>query len=78
MMFLEGESPSEEQLKELIRRGTLNISFILVLVGIAFNNKGIQPLFDAIIDYMPSLPEDEAITRDSDDREEIFRASSDK
>merc|ERR1711957_388122 len=78
MMFLEGESPSEEKLKELIRKGTLNLSFVPVLTGTAFKNKGVQPLLDAVIDYMPSPLEVEAITGVTDDGEETFRASSDK
>merc|ERR1712238_534208 len=78
MMFLEGESPSEEKLKELIRKGTLNLSFVPVLTGTPFKNKGVQPLLDAVIDYMPSPLEVEAITGVTDDGEETFRASSDK
>merc|ERR1712238_30329 len=45
-----------------IRKGTLNLSFVPVLTGTAFKNKGVQPLLDAVIDYMPSPLEVEAIT----------------
>merc|ERR1712161_142799 len=76
--YLEGNNPSEEKLKDLIRKGTLNLSFVPVLTGTAFKNKGVQPLLDAVIDYMPSPLEVEAITGVTDDGEETFRASSDK
>ncbi len=52
--YLEGEEPSEDQLKDLIRRGTLESAFVPVLCGTAFKNKGVQPLLDAVLDYMPS------------------------
>merc|ERR1711865_1062073 len=78
MMFLEGESPSEEKLKELIRKGTLNLSFVPVLTGTAFKNKGVQPLLDAVIDYMPSPVDVEAINGIDEDDEPVTRPSSDK
>ena len=52
--YLEGTEPTTEQLKALIRKGTLNSSFVPVLCGSAFKNKGVQPLLDAVIDYLPS------------------------
>ncbi len=52
--YLEGEEPSVEKLRELIRKGTLEIAFIPVLCGSAFKNKGVQPLLNAVIDYLPS------------------------
>ncbi|WP_380056486.1 elongation factor G [Falsihalocynthiibacter sp. SS001] len=52
--YLEGEEPSVEKLRELIRKGTLAIKFIPVLCGSAFKNKGVQPLLNAVIDYLPS------------------------
>ncbi|MEL6125211.1 MAG: elongation factor G, partial [Pseudomonadota bacterium] len=51
--YLEGDEPSVEKLRELIRKGTLSISFIPVLAGSAFKNKGVQPLLNAVIDYLP-------------------------
>merc|ERR1719253_2330590 len=54
MAYLEGEEPSVEQLKECIRKGTLGNAFVPVLTGTAFKNKGVQPLLDAVIDYMPA------------------------
>ena len=52
--YLEGEEPDAKTLKALIRKGTLNQSFVPVICGSAFKNKGVQPLLDAVIDYMPS------------------------
>ena len=52
--YLEGTEPTVAQLKALIRKGTLNSSFVPVLCGSAFKNKGVQPLLDAVIDYLPS------------------------
>ena len=52
--YLEGNEPSTADLKALIRKGTLNSSFVPVLCGSAFKNKGVQPLLDAVIDYLPS------------------------
>ncbi|MGC6484334.1 MAG: elongation factor G [Candidatus Puniceispirillales bacterium] len=51
--FLEGEEPDVASLRKLIRTGTLNMSFVPVLCGTAFKNKGVQPLLNAVIDYLP-------------------------
>ncbi|HEY0412774.1 MAG TPA: elongation factor G [Allosphingosinicella sp.] len=52
--YLGGEEPDTATLKALIRKGTLNFSFVPVLCGSAFKNKGVQPLLDAVVDYLPS------------------------
>ncbi|MEJ7926834.1 elongation factor G [Sphingobium sp. AN641] len=52
--YLEGTEPDTETLTALIRKGTLNFSFVPVLCGSAFKNKGVQPLLDAVVDYLPS------------------------
>src|SRR5256886_5446642 len=52
--YLEGTEPDRDTLKRLIRKGTLNFSFVPVLCGSAFKNKGVQPLLDAVVDYLPS------------------------
>mmetsp|Transcript_67250 Transcript_67250/g.146581 ORF Transcript_67250/g.146581 Transcript_67250/m.146581 type:complete len:818 (-) Transcript_67250:87-2540(-) len=49
-----GEEPSEEMLKKCIRKGCISMSFVPVLCGTAFKNKGVQPLLDAVLDYLPS------------------------
>ncbi|MBO6604928.1 MULTISPECIES: elongation factor G [Paracoccaceae] len=54
MAYLEGEEPDVETLRKLIRKGTLGIKFIPVLCGSAFKNKGVQPLLNAVIDFLPS------------------------
>jgi elongation factor G len=78
MAYLEGESPSPQKLKELIRKGTLKGDFVPVLTGTAFKNKGVQPLLDAIIDYMPAPTDVEAIKGTSvDGTEAMERISSD-
>ena len=52
--YLEGTEPDTATLKSLIRKGALNQSFVPVVCGSAFKNKGVQPLLDAVVDYMPS------------------------
>jgi len=52
--YLEGNEPDTATLKRLIRKGTLEFAFVPVLCGSAFKNKGVQPLLDAVIDYLPS------------------------
>ncbi len=51
--YLDGEEPDADTLHRLIRAGTLNMSFVPVLAGSAFKNKGVQPLLNAVIDYLP-------------------------
>lgn len=52
--FFEGKEISVETLKKCIRKGTISQAFVPVLCGTAFKNKGVQPLLDAVIDYLPS------------------------
>lgn len=52
--YLEGVEPDEATIKKLIRKGTISLSFVPVLCGTAFKNKGVQPLLDAVVDYLPS------------------------
>ena len=52
--YLEGKEVSEEKLKECIRKGTIAQKFVPVFCGSAFKNKGVQPLLDAVVDYLPS------------------------
>merc|ERR1711935_1070746 len=77
MEYLEGEMPSPETIKRLIRKGTLNLEFVPVLTGTAFKNKEVQPLLDAVIDYMPSPLEVLAIAGVTEDGEVTERKSSD-
>mmetsp|Transcript_648 Transcript_648/g.1545 ORF Transcript_648/g.1545 Transcript_648/m.1545 type:complete len:789 (+) Transcript_648:97-2463(+) len=78
MAYLEGEEPDVATLKRLIRQGTLDNAFVPVLTGTAFKNKGVQPLLDAVVDYMPSPLDVDAIAGTTlDEDEEVFRNSSD-
>jgi elongation factor G len=78
MAYLEGEEPDVETLKKLIRKGTLSSAFVPVLTGTAFKNKGVQPLLDAVVDYMPSPLDVPAIKGMSEDGDvEMKRESSD-
>ncbi|PKA59553.1 Elongation factor G, chloroplastic [Apostasia shenzhenica] len=52
--YLEGIEPDEQTIKILIRKGTISGTFVPVLCGSAFKNKGVQPLLDAVVDYLPS------------------------
>ena len=52
--YLEGKEVAVDTLKKCIRKGVLNSSFVPVLCGTAFKNKGVQPLLDAVVDYLPS------------------------
>mmetsp|Transcript_16984 Transcript_16984/g.41160 ORF Transcript_16984/g.41160 Transcript_16984/m.41160 type:complete len:581 (+) Transcript_16984:805-2547(+) len=77
MEYLEGNMPDADTLKRLIRKGTLNLEFVPVLTGTAFKNKGVQPLLDAVIDYMPSPLDVMAIQGVTEDGEPTERKSSD-
>jgi elongation factor G len=52
--YLEGTEPGEDTIKALIRKGTVNNLFVPILCGSAFKNKGVQPMLDAVVDYLPS------------------------
>ncbi len=77
--YLEGEEPSVETLKKLIRKGTINLDFHPVLCGTAFKNKGVQPLLDAVVDFLPSPVEVPSIKGiDAKTEAEVVRKSSDE
>jgi elongation factor G len=78
MAYLEGEMPDVPTLKKLIRKGTLSLQFVPVITGTAFKNKGVQPLLDAVVDYMPSPVDVQAIKGLTLDGEDTVRKSSDK
>jgi len=76
--YLEGNEPDEAKLKELIRKGTIHSHFYPVFCGSAFKNKGVQPLLDGVVAYLPSpvdIPPIKAI--DVKTGEETVRSSSD-
>jgi elongation factor G len=76
--YLEGNEPDVDTLRRLIRKGTLSMSFVPVICGSAFKNKGVQPMLNAVIDYLPGpldvpaymgfLPDDETETRNVERR----------
>ncbi|HEY0314305.1 MAG TPA: elongation factor G [Allosphingosinicella sp.] len=77
--YLGGDEPDAATLKKLIRKGTLNFSFVPVLCGSAFKNKGVQPLLDAVVDYLPSpldIPPVEGLKLDGETTE--VRPASDE
>ena len=76
--YLEGNEPDEAALKRCIRKGTIAGAFVPVLCGSSFKNKGVQPMLDAVVDYLPSpteVPDIRGVKMDSD--EPIVRRSSD-
>jgi elongation factor G len=76
--YLDGNEPDEATLKRMIRKAVLNGAFYPVLCGSAFKNKGVQPLLDAVVDYLPS-PTDVPSIKGVDDRgNEVIRKSDDK
>ena len=77
--YLDGTIPSEEEIKKLIRKGTIESKFVPVLCGSSFKNKGVQPMLDAVVDYLPSPLDVEAIKGIEYKNEEnsIVRKSSD-
>jgi elongation factor G len=77
--FLNGEKISADELRASIRRSTIALKLVPVLAGSAFKNKGIQPLLDAVVDYLPSpldVPPVEGVT--ANDEVELRRASDDE
>jgi elongation factor G len=78
--FLNGEKISAEELRASLRRSTIALKLVPVLAGSAFKNKGIQPLLDAVVDYLPSpldVPPVEGTTLDGSETE-LRRASDDQ
>ncbi len=76
--YLSGEEISEEKIRELLRKGTIGNDFFPVLCGSAFKNKGVQPLLDAVVDFLPS-PVDIPPIKGTDYKtgEEVVRKASD-
>jgi elongation factor G len=77
--YLDGKEPDEATLKRLIRKAVVQRKFVPVLCGSAFKNKGVQPLLDAVVDYLPSPVEVPPIKGiDPDTGAEIIRKPDDK
>ena len=76
--YLDGKEPDEATLKRLIRKAVVQRKFVPVLCGSAFKNKGVQPLLDAVVDYLPSPAEVPPIKgTDPDTGEEVVRKADD-
>jgi elongation factor G len=75
--YLEGKEPDVATLKKLIRKATLTGAFFPVLCGSAFKNKGVQPLLDAVVDYLPSPVDVPAVKGTDMKGNEVERKSSD-
>jgi elongation factor G len=75
--YLEGEEITAEHMREVIRRATLDISITPVLCGSAFKNKGVQPLMDAIVDFLPAPLDVPAVTGIKPGGEEVTRQTAD-
>ena len=76
--YLEGKEPDEETLKKCIRKGTIAMTFVPVLCGSAFKNKGVQPLLDAVVDFLPcplDIPAIKGVKFDTE--EEIAKHATD-
>jgi elongation factor G len=77
--YLDGHEPDEATLKRLVRKAVRHITFHPVFCGSAFKNKGVQPLLDAVVDYLPSPIDREAIKGvDMDTGAELVRRPSDE
>src|ERR1700759_553473 len=76
--YLDGNEPDEATLKRMIRKAVLTGAFFPVLCGSAFKNKGVQPLLDAVVDYLPSPVDVPAIKGVDEDGNEVVRLPNDK
>ena len=79
MKYLEGEEPTEQEIKDAIRAGTIGVKINPVVCGSSYRNKGVQLMLDAVVDFMPSpidIPPIEGTTVDGE--EKIVRHSDDK
>ncbi|EDQ34104.1 translation elongation factor EF-G [Hoeflea phototrophica DFL-43] len=77
--YLEGEMPGNDEIRSLIRKGTIAVQFFPMFCGSAFKNKGVQPLLDAVVDYLPSPAEVPAIEGiDVKTEQETTRPASDE
>jgi elongation factor G len=76
--YLDGKEPDEATLKRLIRKAVISATFYPVLCGSAFKNKGVQPLLDAVVDYLPSPVDVPAIKGIDEKGNEVVRKPDDK
>ncbi|MGH6662065.1 MAG: elongation factor G [Rhodospirillales bacterium] len=74
--YLEGKQPNEATIRKCIRAGTVKGDFVPVLLGAAFKNKGVQPLLDAVVDYLPSPNDVPAIVGTKAGTDEIIERNN--
>ena len=77
MKVLEGEEVTEEEIKATIRKGTLAVELFPVLCGSAYKDKGVQPMLDAVIDFLPAPTDIPSIKGTDEDGNEVERHASD-
>ena len=78
MKYLEGEELTTEEIKRALRQGVISTNIVLVLCGSSYKNKGVQPMLDAVVDYLPSpidIPAIKGVIPDTED--EVTRESDD-
>ena len=78
--YFEGEEPTVEQMKKVIRKATIDNAMVPICCGTSYRNKGVQPLLDAVVDYMPAPTDIEAIkgVNPDTDEEEVRHSSDDE
>ena len=78
--YFEGEEPTVEQMKKVIRKATIENAMVPICCGTSYRNKGVQPLLDAVVDYMPAPTDIEAIKgiNPETDEEEVRHSSDDE
>ncbi len=78
--YFEGEEPSIEEMKKIIRKATIDNAMVPICCGTSYRNKGVQPLLDAVVDYMPAPTDIEAIkgVNPDTDEEEVRHSSDDE
>jgi len=78
--YLGGEEPSVETLKKCIRKGTISYAFVPIICGAAFKNKGVQPLLDAVVDFLPAPTDVAAVegTRPGKNEKVVRKCSDDE
>ncbi len=75
--YLEGEEISEDEIRAALRRGTLELKIVPVVMGTAFKNKGVQTLLDAVVDFLPSPLDVRAIEGVNPDTDEVEKREAD-
>ena len=78
MKVLEGEEPTEDEIKAAIRKGVLAVELFPVLCGSAYKDKGVQPMLDAVIDFLPAPTDIPSIKGTDENDNEIERHASDE